>query len=105
MKKTFKTFSLSLLAIGITASLASTAFAATPDARLRQMASNCGYCHGTDGHSRGGIPDINNLPRDYFVKQMQDFKSGVRPATVMHQHASGYTDSEFEAFARYFATR
>ena len=100
-----KTFALSLLALGLSAGLVSSTFAATPDARLRQMAANCGYCHGTDGHSRGGIPAINNLPRDYFVNQMKAFKDGSRPATVMHQHAAGYTDSEFEAFARYFATR
>jgi cytochrome c553 len=98
-----KAFALSLLAVGLIASTAVTA--GTPDARLRQMAANCNYCHGTDGHSRGSIPSINNLPRDYFVQQMKDFKTGARPATVMHQHAAGYTDTEYEGFARYFATR
>lgn len=97
-----KVLTLSLLAVGLVATAAQ---AAVPDARLRQMAANCSYCHGSDGHSRGNIPAINNLPRDYFVDQMKAFKSGARPATVMHQHAAGYTDSEYEAFARYFATR
>lgn len=98
-----KVFTLSMLAVGLVASTAT--IAGTPDTRMRQMAANCSYCHGTDGHSRGHIPAINNLPRDYFVQQMKDFKTGARPATVMHQHVSGYTDAEYESFARYFATR
>ena len=34
---------------------------------------------------------------------MQEFKSGKRPATVMHQHAKGYTDQQIELMADYFS--
>ena len=77
--------------------------AAQADPRTRTMAANCAYCHGPDGKSRGAIPTIAGLERGYFIQQMKDFKSGARPATVMHQHAAGYNDEEIEKLAAWFA--
>lgn len=34
---------------------------------------------------------------------MQAFKTGARPATIMHQLAKGYTDEEIAVLAEYFA--
>jgi cytochrome c553 len=36
---------------------------------------------------------------------MLDFKSGRRPATLMHQLAKGYSDAEITAIAGYFAAQ
>jgi cytochrome c553 len=36
---------------------------------------------------------------------MRDFKTGVRPATIMHQLAKGYTDEQIEALAAYFSAQ
>jgi len=36
---------------------------------------------------------------------MKDFKSGARPATVMHRHAAAYDDAEIEKLADYFASQ
>jgi len=36
---------------------------------------------------------------------MRAFKSGARPATVMHQLAKGYSDAQIEAIAAYFAAQ
>lgn len=91
------------LALGVL-SASSIACAGEPvDTRTRTMAANCAYCHGPDGKSRGAIPTLAGLERGYFVQQMKDFKSGARPATVMHQHAGGYTDEEFEKLAAWFS--
>ena len=35
--------------------------------------------------------------------QLKEFKAGKRPATIMHQHAKGYTDEQLELIAGYFA--
>jgi cytochrome c553 len=35
---------------------------------------------------------------------MKDFQAGKRPATIMHQHAKGYTDAQLELIAGYFAS-
>lgn len=78
---------------------------AASDATTRQMAASCFSCHGTYGQSQGGIPALAGRERQHFIKQMQDFKSGARPATVMHRHAKGYSDAEIEKLAEYFAAQ
>lgn len=78
---------------------------AASDATTRQMAASCFACHGTYGQSQGGTPPLAGIERQHFIKQMQDFKSGARSATVMHRHAKGYNDSEIEKLAEYFAAQ
>ena len=75
------------------------------DTATRQMGASCFGCHGTNGNSVGGTPVLAGMKRDHFIKQMQDFKSGARPATVMHRHAKGYSDVEIEKLADYFAAQ
>ena len=70
----------------------------------RSLAATCTACHGTDGNSVGNVPpSLAGQNKDYLLLQLKDFKSGKRPATVMHQHAKGYTDEQLERIAAYFA--
>ena len=70
----------------------------------RSLAATCFTCHGTDGRSVGGVPPgLAGQDRNYLLQQMQDFKAGKRPGTIMHQHAKGYTDAQLELIAGYFA--
>ena len=78
--------------------------AGAADMHTKTIASTCMTCHGPGGKSKGAIPSLAGLEKDYFVKSMKDFKSGARPATIMKRHASGYTDAEFEAMGAYFAS-
>ena len=41
----------------------------------------------------------------FIVEQMQAFRSGSRPATVMHQLAKGFSDAQIRALAAYFAAQ
>jgi cytochrome c553 len=41
--------------------------------------------------------------RAEIVKAMQDFRSGVRSATVMDRIAKGFTDAEIQAIAAWYA--
>jgi len=77
---------------------------AQPADQVRLLASNCANCHGTDGHSQGGLPALAGLARPYLIQQLQDFKSGRRPATIMQQLSKGYTDAEIDALAGYFSS-
>ena len=43
--------------------------------------------------------------RQLSESQMKEFKSGARPATLMHQLAKGYSDEQIEAIAAYFAAQ
>lgn len=70
----------------------------------RALAATCFTCHGTDGRSAGGVPpSIAGQNKDVMVQQLRDFRDGKRPATIMHQHAKGYTEAQFELIAGYFA--
>lgn len=75
------------------------------DKHARNLAASCAACHGTNGHSVGGTAVLAGMDKALFVAQMQAFKSGARPATVMHQHAKGYSDEEFELLATFFAAQ
>jgi cytochrome c553 len=70
----------------------------------RNLASTCFTCHGTDGRSVEGVPpSLAGQDKNYLLQAMKDFKAGKRPATIMHQHAKGYTDQQLEAIAGYFS--
>ena len=84
-------------------SLSATIANAAPDTHSRNLTASCAACHGTNGRSVRGTPILAGMDRRHFVTQMKDFKSGARPATVMHQHAKGYSDEEFEKIAKFFA--
>jgi cytochrome subunit of sulfide dehydrogenase len=68
------------------------------------LAGTCFNCHGTEGRSPGAIPSIAGQPYAVLLAQLQAFKAGQVPgATVMSRLATGYTDEEIEALARYFS--
>jgi cytochrome c553 len=90
------------LALGLAAALPAQA---QVDKHARNLAASCAACHGTNGSSVGGTAVLAGMDRALFVKQMRDFKSGARPATVMHQHAKGYTDEEIEKLADFFSSQ
>jgi sulfide dehydrogenase cytochrome subunit len=70
----------------------------------RNLAASCFTCHGTEGNSVGGVPpSLAGRERAELVQMLKDFKTGKRPATIMHQQAKGYTDEQLEAIAAYFA--
>ena len=71
----------------------------------RNLAAACANCHGTNGTSRSGIPSLAARERSYLLRQMQDFKTGKRPATVMQQIARGYTDAQIQAIADYVSAQ
>jgi cytochrome c553 len=48
---------------------------------------------------------LAGLPKDYIVTQMKAFATGQRPATIMHQLAKGYSDTQIEQIASYFAAQ
>jgi sulfide dehydrogenase cytochrome subunit len=67
------------------------------------LASSCAACHGTNGHSLGGLPSLAGVDKLYLIEQMQQFVSGERASTVMKHHASGYTAEEIELMADFFS--
>ena len=78
--------------------------ASAQDANLgRNLAATCTYCHGTDGRSAGGTVALAGMPKEQLAQAMKAFKSGARPATVMHQLSKGYTEQQVEQIGEYFS--
>jgi len=74
------------------------------DRQARTWAAACAACHGSDGRSEGAIPVIAGRDADELYRALLEFRDGQRAyATVMHQHARGYSDDELRRIARFFA--
>lgn len=71
----------------------------------RNLAATCAGCHNTTGKSVVNIPSIAGMPKETMVNNLKEFRDGKRPATVMHQHAKGYTDAQLELIAAHFAAQ
>lgn len=67
------------------------------------LAHTCAACHGTQGRlGDEAFMPLAGMPRTQFVRTMQDFRSGVRPSTLMGPVAQGMTDANLAAMAAYF---
>lgn len=74
---------------------------------VRSLAATCANCHGTQGKAVDGssVVTLAGMPREQMVTQLKAFKSGARPATIMHQLSKGYSDAQIEQIATYFASQ
>ena len=78
-----------------------------PPAQAKQLAAQlCVTCHGTDG-----ISVIENYPilagqrEGYLVKQMKDFRDGIRKDPVMLNIVASLDDATISALAKYYASK
>lgn len=86
--------------------LAATGAAQAADPNLgRNLAATCANCHGTNGHAipGSGLDSLAGVEKAKTLQKLADFKSGVKPASIMHQIAKGYTDEQLDLIATYFA--
>jgi cytochrome c553 len=99
--------------LGKAVTLAAALFAAGAHAQtqeqlyVRSMAGSCAQCHGTDGRTAAGapLPALAGMPREQLLAQLQAFKAGTRPSTIMQQLAKGYSDAQLAQLAGYFAAQ
>ena len=75
--------------------------ASAQDATLgRNLAATCITCHGKNATGTG---TLDGMAKDQLVQTMKAFKSGARPATLMHQLSKGYSEQQVELIADYFS--
>lgn len=102
--------------IGATLALSGALFGATAYAseltaekklQAASLAATCANCHGTNGVGVQGsaVTGLANLSVEYIKTNMIWFKTGQRPATVMHQLAKGYTDEQIDIIANYLGKK
>ena len=56
------------------------------------------------GIAEAGNESLAGANKDDMLKKMMDFKTGKKPATIMHQLSKGYTDEQLAALATYFSS-
>lgn len=64
-------------------------------------AAACSGCH-LPALADGPVPRLAGRPAAEIAEQMQAFRSGARPATVMDRIAKGFTDDEIRRIAAWF---
>ena len=96
---------LSGFAAAALALVASAAQAQTDPLQVRSWAAACANCHGTNGQAQPGNEPLAGQNRDEMLKKLMDFKSGAKPATIMHQLSKGYSDEQLAAIVSWFAAQ
>ena len=88
--------------------LAATSLAQAADPNLaRNLAATCANCHGTNGKAvpGAGMDELAGMDKAKILQKVGEFKSGVKPASIMHQISKGYTDEQLDLIATYFAAQ
>lgn len=73
--------------------------------QIKVWAAACANCHGTNGKAEPGNESLAGKDKDELLQKLLDFKSGRKPATLMHQLSKGYTDEQLAQLAAYFAAQ
>jgi len=82
----------------------SQAIAAGDAAAGKAASATCAGCHGADGNSvNPEWPKLAGQGAPYLVKQLHDFKGGVRKNATMAPMAMGLDDQGMDNLAAYFA--
>ena len=55
------------------------------------------------GVAQAGNESLAGVNKDDMLKKLLDFKTGKKPATIMHQLSKGYSDEQLAALATYFS--
>ena len=74
------------------------ASAQVPDARA--LAAGCASCHRANGTA---IPSLKGRSREALLAKLRAFRDGSQAGTVMPQLARGYTESQLDAIAWWYA--
>ncbi|MBE9532487.1 MAG: cytochrome c4 [Proteobacteria bacterium] len=96
-----------LMTIVMGLALASTAatMAAGNASAGKDKAATCAACHGMDGNSPTNMfPKIAGQGEAYLVKQITEFKTGVRKNAMMAPMVAGLTDQDIADLSAYFAS-
>jgi sulfide dehydrogenase cytochrome subunit len=93
------------IALVCAAALAAAPLLAAAQDAGRDLAASCAMCHGTNGRSVGGNEPLAGVAKADIVRKFNEFRSGAKPATIMHQISKGYTDQQIDQIAGYFSAQ
>ena len=75
------------------------------DAKVgKGKAALCVACHGTDGISINSLwPNLAGQQEQYLVKQIKEFRDGVRKEVTMQPFVQNLTDQDIADISAYYA--
>lgn len=73
--------------------------------QIRVWAAACANCHGTEGRAQPGMESLAGKNKDEMLQKLLDYKTGRKPATLMHQIGKGYSDEQLAQISAYFAAQ
>ena len=76
---------------------------ATASADAPPGATSCSGCHAASAAVETPVPRLVGRPAPEIVAAMSDFRSGLRPATVMDRIAKGFSVDETAAIAAWYS--
>lgn len=93
-----------ILVPAVALGLASSPVQAAGFASGELLGQNCAACHGTDGREFSeAMPPLAGMDKQNFIRAMNEFKQGDRPAIVMDRIAKAFGEEEIKAMAEFFA--
>ena len=96
------------LQLALACALAATASLAQAQVpQIKVWAAACANCHGTNGQAvkGSGMDALAGMEKAKILQKLADYKSGDKPASIMHQIAKGYTEAQLDLIAGYFAAQ
>ena len=85
--------------------LASTAIALSASPEPPPGAASCSGCHPAKAGVNSPVPRLTGRGATDIVTQMQEFRTGQRPGTVMDRIAKGFSDDEVRAIAAWYSAQ
>jgi cytochrome c553 len=68
------------------------------------LALNCTMCHGAQGQSASNAPNLAGQYPEVVIKQLLDYKAGVRASAVMEALARPMSERDIRDLAAYYAS-
>jgi len=94
------------MVISVTLAMSTSVMAAGNIAAGKTKAVMCAACHGADGNSASDMfPKLAGQGEAYLVKQLTEFKSGVRNNAIMMPMAAGLSEQDMADVAAYFSSK
>jgi cytochrome c553 len=92
--------------IGMTLAMSTSLMAAGNVAAGKSKAMMCAACHGADGNSPSDMfPKLAGQGEAYLVKQLTEFKSGVRSNAVMAPMVAALSEQDMADIAAYYSSK
>jgi len=90
--------------LGMTLTMSASVMAAGNAAAGKTKSAMCAACHGADGNSPTNMfPKLAGQGEAYLVKQLTEFKSGVRSNAVMAPMVASLNEQDMADLAAYFS--